>query len=92
MGPASQCGLGLIIMQSVGFKNVHYNKAYHRKVNTKKLHVKKIKKTWFDERFGCAWPSKKLPRGDQAEVTPFPPGTFLEGHHSIAVVALNNQQ
>ena len=23
--------------------------------------------------FGCAWPSKKLPRGDHAEVTPIPP-------------------
>ena len=29
MGPASQCGLGLIIMQSVGFKV--YNKAYQLK-------------------------------------------------------------
>ena len=44
----------------------------------KKLHVTKNRKTWFDERqkakmFGCAWPSKKLPRGDHAEVTPIPP-------------------
>ena len=44
----------------------------------KKLHVTKNRKTWFDERqkaktFGCAWPSKKLPSGDHAEVTPIPP-------------------
>ena len=44
----------------------------------KKLHVTKNRKTWFDERqkaktFGCAWPSKKLPRGNHAEVTPIPP-------------------
>ena len=48
----------------------------------KKLHVTKNKKTWFDERqkaktFGCAWPSKKLPRGDQAEVTPIPPLIYV---------------
>ena len=44
----------------------------------KKLHVTKNRKTWFNERqkaktFGCAWPSKKLHRGDHAEVTSIPP-------------------
>ena len=38
----------------------------------KKTSRQKNRKTWFDERFGCAWPSKKLPRGDHAEVTPSP--------------------
>ena len=28
------------------------------------------------KKFGCAWPSKKLPRGDHAEVTPIPPPLF----------------
>ena len=43
--------------------------------------------TWFDERqktFGCAWPSKKLPRGDHAEVTPIPP--FAEGAAAVLVI------
>ena len=44
----------------------------------KKLHVKKIEKPGSmkgkrQKTFGCAWPSKKLPRGDHAEVTPIPP-------------------
>ena len=41
----------------------------------KKTSRQKNRKTWFDERCGCAWPSKKLPRGDHAEVTPIPPPT-----------------
>ena len=60
----------------------------------KKLHVKKIEKPGSmkgkrQKTFGCAWPSKKLPRGDHAEVTPIPHTHFsvlcLPGKLSLSI-------
>ena len=49
-------------------KNSEPPESKHKKIEKPDSMKGKRQKT-----FGCAWPSKKLPRGDHAEVTPIPP-------------------